>query len=350
VNKFGERLAVDDEGSDHVYRAGAGVLQPRDANSEYRAGSQKNFLKRRSGKPMSERASRLAQLKHGEGYSRGQVQTEKTKQYNKLEVVQGDRKDEKRPPRRQKKQSGPVVVTHEVSSGITSCEHVDSQLDSMYKQTYKQKQQRQKNTDVDGSEYITDAAPHDEYVQLKEQSAQNKLLLKFYKQKASQARRIQLQNQSAPGGSSQFESEFVQQHPREGLASAGNGHHDQYRGFNAGNSFGSALPYVSSNTFASGMHQNTGNVLTERPSVKLHAPAGGHSSINVFDCQSGLQPQNSFNRSPIRNVFSHGTRLVVSSNSYASGQHQNTGNTITDRSSTRRMAPPGGRTQTQGLF
>jgi hypothetical protein len=64
--------------SDDFYKPGAGVLAPRGAeDGEYRAGSQRNFLKRRSGKPMSERASRLAQMKHGEGYSRGQFLTEK---------------------------------------------------------------------------------------------------------------------------------------------------------------------------------------------------------------------------------------------------------------------------------
>jgi SPIRAL1-like protein len=40
--------------------------------------------------------------------------------------------------------------------------------------------------------------------------------------------------------------------------------------------------------------------------------------------------------------FSHGGRLRQSSNSYATGSHQNTGNFITERSSTRIHAPPGG--------
>jgi hypothetical protein len=42
--------------SDHFYQPGAGVLQPKGLNDGvYRAGSQRNFLKRRSGKQLSER-------------------------------------------------------------------------------------------------------------------------------------------------------------------------------------------------------------------------------------------------------------------------------------------------------
>ena len=36
---------------------------------------------------------------------------------------------------------------------------------------------------------------------------------------------------------------------------------------------------VSSNAFACGAAQNSGNVLTERPSTQLHAPPGGRSTI-----------------------------------------------------------------------
>ena len=68
---------ANDENSDHLYKAGAGVLAPRGTKGgEYRAGSQRNFLKRGSGKPMSERASRLAQLQNGPGYSRGAKPTQ----------------------------------------------------------------------------------------------------------------------------------------------------------------------------------------------------------------------------------------------------------------------------------
>ena len=58
-----------------IYSAGAGVLDPRGAKGgDYRAGSQRNFLKRGTGGGhgyMSERASRLKQLQNGPGVSRG---------------------------------------------------------------------------------------------------------------------------------------------------------------------------------------------------------------------------------------------------------------------------------------
>jgi SPIRAL1-like protein len=47
----------------------------------------------------------------------------------------------------------------------------------------------------------------------------------------------------------------------------------------------------------------------------------------------GKRPQN----------IAHGARMRISSNSYANGANQNSGNFITDRSSTRIHAPPGGR-------
>jgi SPIRAL1-like protein len=45
---------------------------------------------------------------------------------------------------------------------------------------------------------------------------------------------------------------------------------------------------------------------------------------------------------PAEGDFTHGARMRHSSNSYANGSHQNTGNFITERSSTRIHAPPGG--------
>lgn len=50
-----------DDGSVAVYQAGGGVLQPRESsNGEYRAGCQKNFLRRHTGVAMSERTSGYA--------------------------------------------------------------------------------------------------------------------------------------------------------------------------------------------------------------------------------------------------------------------------------------------------
>merc|ERR1719183_2859791 len=40
--------------------------------------------------------------------------------------------------------------------------------------------------------------------------------------------------------------------------------------------------------------------------------------------------------------YAHGARLKVSSNSYANGANQNTGNFVTDRCTTRVAQPPGG--------
>jgi SPIRAL1-like protein len=93
-------------------------------------------------------------------------------------------------------------------------------------------------------------------------------------------------------------------------------------------------------------------MITERPSVRLHAPSGGHTSFNIFKQQSGSCQQASGGQQTFNSgvgsdtYFAHGSRPnSMSSNAYASGQHQNTGNHITERSSTRRLAPPGGRTQ-----
>ncbi|ETV83320.1 hypothetical protein H257_04073 [Aphanomyces astaci] len=75
---------------------------------------------------------------------------------------------------------------------------------------------------------------------------------------------------------------------------------------------------VSSNRYASGTSQNTGNVITDRSTTRIHAPPGGQSSFGTTSDQRG------------------------SSNRYSNGASQNTGNVITDRSTTRIHAPPGG--------
>lgn len=67
--RFDDSVAKEAEqaAADEAYRtAGAGVLVPREAvNGHYAAGSQKHFLKRGSGVPMSRRASRVAQTNQG---------------------------------------------------------------------------------------------------------------------------------------------------------------------------------------------------------------------------------------------------------------------------------------------
>ena len=37
-----------------------------------------------------------------------------------------------------------------------------------------------------------------------------------------------------------------------------------------------------SNAFANGASQNTGNVLTDRSTTRLHAPPGGHSTLKLW--------------------------------------------------------------------
>jgi hypothetical protein len=80
---------------------------------------------------------------------------------------------------------------------------------------------------------------------------------------------------------------------------------------------------VSSNSFANSSNQNCGNVLTERPSTRLHQAPGGNSSIQFGEGE---------NAPPIS----------VSSNKFASGTNQNSGNAITDKPSTKVCQAPGG--------
>ena len=111
----------------------------------------------------------------------------------------------------------------------------------------------------------------------------------------------------------------------------------------------------SSNAYANGANQNCGNVITDRSSTRLHAPPGGHSQISFGD-DSAPPPRHAADprfdstaREMMRGrdepaaVFgANAGRMRGSSNAYANGANQNCGNVITDRSSTRLHAPPGG--------
>ena len=82
-----------------------------------------------------------------------------------------------------------------------------------------------------------------------------------------------------------------------------------------------------SNAFASGSSQNTGNVLTDRPTTRLHAPPGGQTSISIFG-------NNEYGDAGNDNARGH----------YADGSNssgQNTGNSILRGPSTRVLAPGG---------
>eukprot|EP00929_Paragymnodinium_shiwhaense_P067251 TRINITY_DN33869_c0_g1_i1.p1 TRINITY_DN33869_c0_g1~~TRINITY_DN33869_c0_g1_i1.p1 ORF type:complete len:404 (+),score=29.89 TRINITY_DN33869_c0_g1_i1:143-1354(+) len=134
---------------------------------------------------------------------------------------------------------------------------------------------------------------------------------------------------------------------------------------------------VSANSFACGSNQNCGNVLTDRSTTRLHAPPGGKSSFSLgwseeqqpaprqrHPSNYGQQPEAwgpggpSSGRGPAsgppqqggygRSGPSHSPRQAVpsggrvSSNAFATGSNQNCGNVMTDVSSTRVNAPPGG--------
>lgn len=82
---------------------------------------------------------------------------------------------------------------------------------------------------------------------------------------------------------------------------------------------------VSSNAFANGSNQNAGNMITERPSTRLHYAPGGQSTICLGEANAlGVAPGR------------------ISSNKFANGANQNCGNSITDRPSTRIHHAPGG--------
>lgn len=126
---------------------------------------------------------------------------------------------------------------------------------------------------------------------------------------------------------------------------------------NQGPPGGSALPLpgdkidarertISSNAFAQGSNQNCGNFLTDRPSTGLHAPPGGKSSIcfgeGAVDASWKSNQNRSGNSATGRGAGVPEMKLTASSNKFATGSNQNCGNVITDRSSTRLHAPPGG--------
>jgi SPIRAL1-like protein len=131
----------------------------------------------------------------------------------------------------------------------------------------------------------------------------------------------------------------------------------------------------SSNAFANGANQNCGNVLTDRPTTRLHAPPGGQSQIasilswggddepstnsraqraargpavpapasfGVDPMQRAREPAPNFESRRNDYAQAAGGNGGVSSNAYASGANQNCGNVLTDRRTTRVSAPPGG--------
>jgi len=106
-------------------------------------------------------------------------------------------------------------------------------------------------------------------------------------------------------------------------------------------------PQESSNSYASGANQNSGNVLTDRRTTRVAAPPGGRSTISLGWEQP--QPQARERASSVPQV-SHAAEAAYSgsrtprsgSNAFATGSNQNCHNVLTDRRTTRVAAPPGG--------
>ena len=114
---------------------------------------------------------------------------------------------------------------------------------------------------------------------------------------------------------------------------------------------------ISSNAYATGSNQNSGNFITDRPTTKVHAPPGGRSQISFGDDtttdRSAVKKVSKVQSPPKAPVVRETTPAArnttttarISSNAYATGSNQNSGNFITDRPTTKVHAPPGGRSQ-----
>merc|ERR1712227_890091 len=87
---------------------------------------------------------------------------------------------------------------------------------------------------------------------------------------------------------------------------------------------------VTSNKFASGANPNSGNVLTERSSTRVHAAPGGESSLGSL-----------LGGSTVADVDV--SKRTTTSNSFACNAKPNSGNVLTGRSSTRIHCAPGGK-------
>lgn len=141
---------------------------------------------------------------------------------------------------------------------------------------------------------------------------------------------------------------------------------------------------LSSNAYASGVDQNSGNFLTGKPITRIHAPPGGASTISFGDQytappppkqQPGLvlgtptQPATPESADSVEDgpapipmmelppapsavevevlppaapVEAVAAAPAMSANAYATGSNQNSGNFMTGRPTTRVRAPPGG--------
>mmetsp|Transcript_47628 Transcript_47628/g.58551 ORF Transcript_47628/g.58551 Transcript_47628/m.58551 type:complete len:345 (-) Transcript_47628:133-1167(-) len=105
-----------------------------------------------------------------------------------------------------------------------------------------------------------------------------------------------------------------------------------------------AINSISSNAFASNACQNSGNVLTERPSTMLLAPPGGRSTICLGEAPEvkSVKSVPPGGKSSICFGMDSKEAAPVSSNAFACGISQNCGNVLTERPTTLLHAPPGG--------
>jgi len=134
-------------------------------------------------------------------------------------------------------------------------------------------------------------------------------------------------------GSNMNAGNFISERSTTRLHAAPGGQSSMADLLSGGAGAGQAEP-VSSNKFASGSNMNAGNFISERSTTRLHAAPGGKSSM--ADLLSGGSSSSSAE--------------PVSSNKFASGANMNAGNFISERSTTRLHAPPGGRSEMAGVF
>eukprot|EP00798_Chlamydomonas_sp_ICE-L_P005972 gene5972-5257_t len=111
------------------------------------------------------------------------------------------------------------------------------------------------------------------------------------------------------------------------------------------------------NNYTRGAGQNVGNFMTDRNSSRVLAPPGGATQISFGDYQDPNIAKISFGdyqdpniakakSSAVSNIADIGHSIAGNNYSRPSGM-QNVGNFMTDRNSSRVLAPPGGSSQSQ---
>lgn len=107
---------------------------------------------------------------------------------------------------------------------------------------------------------------------------------------------------------------------------------------------------MACNNYSRPAGQNVGNFLTDRPSSRVLAAPGGKSSISFGDYEPSspkigtvpYSPQGVASIGMAPGLAPIGGSTGMNNNNYARPAGQNVGNFITDRSSSRVLAPPGG--------